>query len=541
MKADKSDRPARHDSNHGRSAERLRTERDLLDLLLELARLLDRYPDLSEAAAAFMDLLISRTALRAGWVAFLDNADGWLEVAVSRQADTMPVGTKIRLGDGVAGRVFENATSLINTDAALSDQSRRSAGGGSRLYAPLLHQGAVVGLLSAALLPGSAAGSSSGATAAESAGLALLERAAGLLADSYALRLRLGQQSRSAVPGAREDSGAADHQVRPVEAIGRSPFGNMIGTSTAMQEVFQLIGRVAPTEATVLILGESGTGKELCAADLHQGSRRCNGPLVKVNCAALPESIIESELFGHERGSFTGAVSQRKGRFEQADGGTIFLDEIGELSPAVQVKLLRVLQEREIERVGGSSRIPVDVRVIAATNRRLEDELAAGRFREDLYYRLNVFPLRMPPLRQRTSDILLLADWFVEKYATRNHKAVLRISSPAIDLLASYHWPGNVRELENSIERAVILSTDKVIHSWHLPPSLQSAASTHTEPSSTLAAALARLEKELIVEALKLQHGNMAAAARRLGITERQMGLRVRHYGLDWRQYRPNL
>lgn len=312
----------------------------------------------------------------------------------------------------------------------------------------------------------------------------------------------------------------------------------LVGSSDAMRSLYAYIERIAPSEATVLILGESGTGKELAAAELHRGSRRSAGPFVKVNCAALPESIIESELFGHEKGSFTGALARRRGRFEAADGGTIFLDEIGELSPAVQAKLLRAIQEREIERVGGHEPIPVDVRIVAATNRDIEREVAEGRFRDDLYYRLNVFALRMPPLRQRKSDILLLADWFVEKYAERNGKDIRRISSPAIDLLASYHWPGNVRELENCVERAVILSSDKVIHAWHLPPSLQSAESTATAPASTLEAALARLERELIVEALKLHKGNMAAASRQLGITERQIGLRVKHYGLDWRSYR---
>jgi Nif-specific regulatory protein len=261
-------------------------------------------------------------------------------------------------------------------------------------------------------------------------------------------------------------------------------------------------------------------------------------PLIKVNCAALPESIIESELFGHEKGAFTGAYNQRKGRFELAHRGTIFLDEIGELPPQIQVKLLRVLQERELERVGGASTIKVDVRLVAATNRILEDEVKAGHFREDLYYRLNVFPIHMPPLRERKSDIVLLADHCAEKYAGKNGKLIKRISTPAIDLLTSYSWPGNVRELENCIERAVILSTDMVIHSYNLPPSLQTATSTNTEPTTTLEAALSRMEKELIVEALKSSDGNMAAAARRLGITERKMGLRVHHYGINWRLYR---
>jgi Nif-specific regulatory protein len=259
---------------------------------------------------------------------------------------------------------------------------------------------------------------------------------------------------------------------------------------------------------------------------------------VKINCAALPESIIESELFGHEKGAFTGAMNMRKGKFEQAHRGTLFLDEIGEIQPHIQVKLLRALQEREIERVGGASTIKVDVRLIAATNRNLEEAVKAGRFREDLYYRLNVFPLHIPALRERKSDIVLLADHFAEKYAKKNNKLIKRISSPAIDLLASYSWPGNVRELENCIERAVILSTDSVIHAYNLPPSLQSPSSTSTEPNTTLEAALSRLEKELIIEALKISEGNMSAASRRLGITERQMGLRVHHYGISWKLYR---
>jgi Nif-specific regulatory protein len=299
-----------------------------------------------------------------------------------------------------------------------------------------------------------------------------------------------------------------------------------------------MVAQVAPSDATVLITGESGTGKELVASEIHRQSKRAKQAFIKVNCAALPESIIESELFGHEKGAFTGALNQRKGRFELAQGGTIFLDEIGDLSPQIQVKLLRVLQEREIERVGGNQPIKVDVRLIAATNRNLEADIKNGRFREDLFYRLNVFPIHIPPLRERKSDIILLADFFAEKYAQKNGKLIKRISSPALDLLSSYHWPGNVRELENCIERAIILSTDNVIHSYHLPPSLQSAQSTQTEPTTTLEAALSRLEKELIIEALKITGGNMAAAARRLGITERQMGLRVHHYAIPWKLYR---
>jgi Nif-specific regulatory protein len=324
----------------------------------------------------------------------------------------------------------------------------------------------------------------------------------------------------------------------PASSGALAPGSGIIGRSSALRSVHSMLSQAAPTEATVLITGESGTGKELIAAEICRLSRRASSPFIKINCAALPESIIESELFGHEKGAFTGAAAQRKGRFETADGGTIFLDEIGEIPPQIQVKLLRVLQEREIERVGGSVPIKIDVRVIAATNKNLEDEVKAGTFREDLYWRLNVFPLHIPPLRERKSDVMLLVDYFIEKYALKNNKVVKRISTPAIDLLQAYHWPGNVRELENCIERAVILSNDQVIHSYNLPPSLQSPRSTHTEPAATLPAALSRLEKEMIVEALKTTEGNLSAAAARLGITDRQMGLRVRHYGISWKNYR---
>jgi Nif-specific regulatory protein len=257
-----------------------------------------------------------------------------------------------------------------------------------------------------------------------------------------------------------------------------------------------------------------------------------------VNCAALPEGVIESELFGHEKGAFTGALSSRKGRFELAQGGTLFLDEIGDLSPAMQIKLLRVLQEREFERVGGTATIKADVRVITATNRTLEELVEKGLFRQDLYYRLNVFPIHIPPLRERKTDILLLADFFAERYSQRNNKNVRRISTPAIDMLMAYHWPGNVRELENCVERAVLLSDNGVIHGHHLPPTLQTAEASGTVQRGTLRSALDGVERELLVEALKSARGNMSAAAGSLGITERIMGLRVRKYRIQARRFR---
>jgi Nif-specific regulatory protein len=448
---------------------------------------------------------------------------------------------KYRLGEGLVGRVFESGNPIVVPDLSKEQRFLNRAGGrsfddlaGVAYYCvPIRSGGSVMGTLSAERRLGVDTDKAESILAADRS---MLERTAALVAESAKLRERILEEQFRLRSGPGNDD---DMAFAPAARTSVSDkVGSLVGTSAAMRAVYDMVAQVAPSDATVLVTGESGTGKELVAGEIHRTSRRADGPFVKVNCAALPESIIESELFGHERGAFTGAVGQRKGRFELAHGGTIFLDEIGELSPQVQVKLLRVLQEREIERIGGTSTIKVDVRVVAATNRNLEDELRAGRFREDLYYRLNVFPIRIPPLRERKSDIVLLADHFAEKYADRNGKLIKRISSPALDLLMSYHWPGNVRELENCIERAVILSSDMVIHSYHLPPSLQSAQSTNTEPTTTLEAALSRLEKELIVEALKIAGGNMAAAARRLGITERQIGLRVHHYGINWKLYR---
>jgi Nif-specific regulatory protein len=310
------------------------------------------------------------------------------------------------------------------------------------------------------------------------------------------------------------------------------------GNSGKMNEVFGLIDSVAATDATVLIRGESGVGKELIADAIHYNSLRKDKPFIKVNCAALPESLIESELFGHEKGAFTGANVQRIGRFEAANTGTIFLDEFGEIPASTQVKLLRVLQEREIERVGGSKTIKVDVRIICATNRNLEDLISQGIFREDLYYRINVFPIYIPALRERINDIPILTDFFIEKFNKRHRKNINRITSTAIDTLMVYHWPGNIRELENCIERACILSVDNVIRTHNLPPTLQTAASTQSTQQGTLEIIINKLEKQLIMDTLILFKGNMAKAAEQLGITERMMGIRVKKYNIDPKRFK---
>lgn len=314
---------------------------------------------------------------------------------------------------------------------------------------------------------------------------------------------------------------------------------SIVGTNNKMAEVFQMIERIANTDVTVLIRGESGTGKELVANAIHFNSSRASKPFLKLNCAVLPDTLIESELFGHEKGAFTGATEQRMGRFERADGGTLFLDEIGTLNLTAQAKLLRVLQEKEFERIGGVRTLRVDVRIIAATSKDLERSIEEGTFREDLYYRLNVFPIFMPPLRERKTDILLLADHFVVKFNQKHKKKVRRISTPAIDMLMQYHWPGNVRELENCMERAVLFCTDQVIHSYHLPPTLQTGEQSGTVPSLSFEGAIQNYEKELIIDALKNSGGNMAEAARLLKTTERVISYSVKKLRVNPKSYRP--
>jgi Nif-specific regulatory protein len=312
----------------------------------------------------------------------------------------------------------------------------------------------------------------------------------------------------------------------------RYELRNIIGNSHAMGQVYEQVAQAAPANTTVLIRGESGTGKELVARAIHYNSPRAEKPFIKVSCGALPETLIESELFGVEAGAYTDARQTRPGRFELADGGTLFLDEIGELSLATQVKLLRVLQEREFERLGGQETLKVDVRVVAATHRDLEAATQDKSFREDLYYRLNVFEIFLPPLRERKTDILLLADHFVEKYTVAHGKDVRRISNSAIDMLMAYHWPGNVRELENCMERAILVCEGGVIHSHHLPPTLQTAEASGTSLATPFAEAVKAFERDLLQDALKSARGNRARAARLLQTTERIFNYKIEKYGI---------
>ncbi len=316
-------------------------------------------------------------------------------------------------------------------------------------------------------------------------------------------------------------------------AVSGKPFGEddrIIGSSEAMRALWDMLLHVAPTEATVLITGESGTGKELVASGLHHKSHRALGPFIKVNCAALAESLLESELFGHEKGAFTGADGRREGRFVQAEGGTLFLDEIGETTPAMQAKLLRVLQEHELQRVGGQETISVDVRILAATNRDLEQEVARGNFREDLFYRLNVVVLDVPALRERQGDIPLLSEYFFYSFAEKNNRQVTGITPECMDVLNRYPWPGNVRELENSIERGVILMRGEYLDIDGLPTTIQRWADSHEPADVPEPSTLKEAEKALILKTLEETGGNRSEAARRLQITRKTLLNKLKSY-----------
>jgi len=313
--------------------------------------------------------------------------------------------------------------------------------------------------------------------------------------------------------------------------------GNIVGTSPQMQQVFEIIDQVAPSRATVLITGESGTGKELFASAIHHRSARHQGPFIKLHCAALAESLLESELFGHEKGAFTGAAARRDGRFQQADGGTLFLDEIGEISPSIQVKLLRFLQEHELERVGGNQTIKVDVRVIAATNKDLAQEVAAKRFREDLFYRLNVVSIETPPLRERMSDIPALATFFIAKHAKANQREITGMSPDALEAITSYPWPGNVRELENALERAVVMCNGALLEIRHLPPTLRAtSARLQSGMPPVPGSKLADLERYAIMETLKAHGGSTVRAAEVLGVSVRTVQYRLQEYAKEEQQ-----
>ncbi len=515
---------------HTGAEPKVRREPAELSLLFEISQKLSVSMDLREVAEPVLRALAEHMGMSRGTLTLLNRQTGEIFIEAGHGlSGTQKERGRYKLGEGVTGKVVETGQPAVvpriaeeplflNRTGARRGIQRKDI---SFICVPIKIGNEVIGALSADRL-------FSDAVSFEE-DVRLLSIIASMVAQAVRLRQAVEEERQHLMEENIRLQEELENRFRP---------SNIIGDSAAMQAVYDLIGTVCKSDATVLIRGESGTGKELVAHAIHYNSPRASRPLIKVNCAALPETVIESELFGHEKGAFTGAIARREGRFELANGGTIFLDEIGDLTPATQIKLLRVLQEREFERVGGTTTIRVNVRVIAATNRDLEDLIEEDQFRRDLYYRLNVFPIHMPALRERRTDIPLLANFFVEKYSKAASKPVRRISAPALDMMMSYDWPGNVRELENCIERSVLLTQDEVIHAHQLPPTVRTVESGRPVEGEGLQSALDRVEREMIVDALKASRGNMARAARALGITERIMGLRVKKYGIDSRSYR---
>ncbi len=515
---------------HTGAEPKVRREPAELSLLFEISQKLSVNMDLREVAEPVLRALAEHMGMSRGTLTLLNRQTGEIFIEAGHGlSGTQKERGRYKLGEGVTGKVVQTGQPAVvpriaeeplflNRTGARRGIQRKDI---SFICVPIKIGNEVIGALSADRL------FSDSVSFEED--VRLLSIIASMVAQAVRLRQAVEEERQHLLQENSRLQEELENRFRP---------SNIVGDSAAMQAVYDLIGTVCKSDATVLIRGESGTGKELVAHAIHYNSPRAARPLIKVNCAALPETVIESELFGHEKGAFTGAIARREGRFELANGGSIFLDEIGDLSPATQIKLLRVLQEREFERVGGTATIRVDVRVVAATNRDLEALIEEGRFRRDLYYRLNVFPIHMPALRERRTDIPLLANYFVEKYSKSAAKPVRRISAPALDMMMSYDWPGNVRELENCIERGVLLTQDEVIHAHHLPPTVRTVESGRPVEGEGLQSALDRVEREMIVDALKASRGNMARAARALGITERVMGLRVGKHGIDSRSFR---
>jgi Nif-specific regulatory protein len=507
-------------ATHARESRRLST-------LLEVSQALSGTLNLRSALHRVLEIMAKHHGTVRSMVTLLHD-NGELHVEASDGLDAPAHAVRYRLGEGIVGKVVESGKPIVvprvsKEPALLNRASKRSELSKEELTficVPVLLNRRAVGALAVDLKFNPDRD---------------YDRSIqfyGIVASSVAQAVkvqRLVEEDKKRL--------VDENQHLRQELRERYDFSSIIGSSGPVRQMYEQMAQVAATNTTVLIRGESGTGKEMVAHAIHYNSPRANKPFVKVSCAALPDSLIESELFGYERGAFTGAEQRKKGRFELAEGGTLFLDEIGDINLATQVKLLRVLQEREFERLGSTETIKVNVRMLTATNKDLERAIAAGTFREDLYFRLNVFTIFVPPLRERKADLLLLVDHFLEKFSREHRKSIKRISTPAIDMLMSYHWPGNVRELENTLERAVLMCDGQVVHGHHLPPSLQTAEASGTVTRVSLSDAVAGFEKDLIQDALKTTRGNRAKAARLLDTTERVLNYKVKKYAIDVRRF----
>lgn len=496
-----------------------------LTALYEISKLLGSSLNVRSNLRGVMRVLSEYLDMKRGTVALREDDEVSIIAAHGMTEDEVKRG-RYKLGEGIIGRVAKLGSPIVIPNIGEEPLFLNKTGARQMirrenvafLCVPIKFKNEVMGVLSVDRLFGDK-------RVSFEEDLRLLKIIASLIAQSVKLHREL-ERERVAF---QEEKESLKRQLK-----GKYSVQNIIGQSDGMQEVFEAIHRVAPSRANVLLRGESGTGKELVAKAIHFMSPRAREPFIKFNCASIPEGLLESELFGHEKGAFTGAMAMRKGRFELADKGTIFLDEIGDLPLTLQPKILRVLQEKEFERVGGEKTIRVDVRLIAATSRNLEELAAAGRFREDLYYRLNVVPLYLPALRERSVDIPVLVEYFLKKYNEENSRSVT-ITPEVLDALIDYDWPGNVRELENTIERLVVMSARKTVVLSDLPlnmrdRSLKAARAVQTKDA--LPAAIADIEKAKILDALKKTAWVQAKAARLLGLSPRQIGYKIKRYGI---------
>jgi len=498
--------------------------------LYEITKALYSSMDIKSCLHEILRYLSEQMGMKRGFITILDRESGeiHIEVAYGLSDEEIKRG-RYKIGEGVTGKVIEEGEAIVLENVAKTPLFLDKTGSRKRLdksklsfiAVPVKDDYGILGTISVDMEYN------------PEIDLEKEKRFLTILSSLLAQKLRIIDEIN------RENRKLREENLRLRMELGeRYRYRNIVGESKKMREVYYLISQIENSDVTVLLLGESGTGKELVANAIHYNSLRKDGPFIKLNCAALPYNLVEAELFGYERGAFTGAIRQKIGKFEQAHGGTLFLDEIGSLPLESQGKLLRVLQEKELERLGGNRTIKVDIRLIAATNKDLARCVAEGTFREDLFYRLNVYPIYLPPLRERGSDILLLANYFLEKFSRQYGKDIVRISTPAIDALMRYHWPGNIRELENTMERAVILCDDRVIRSYHLPPTLQMAEHTGTQQQRSLKEAVVQLEKELIVDALKSSRGNVRKASKMLQSTERILGYKIKKYGIVPSQFK---
>jgi Nif-specific regulatory protein len=515
------------------------TEHLELQALYQVSQLIGSALDLDKALSEILGILHETLRMERATLVLPDESGSRLAIKASYGLTDEEVQRGVyRLGEGVIGKIFETSYPFVVPDIheeplfldRTGSRKHFPKGEISFLGVPVILLEKPVGVLTVDRL--------FGAEVSFEEDIRFLTVVAMLIAQFLNLHEAICNKEKVLV----EENISLKAELRK-----RFSYHNIIGQSKLMQEVFRYIEKVAPSRATALLLGESGTGKELVARAIHQASPRQDMPFIKVNCAALPESLLESELLGHEKGAFTGAVSTKKGRFELADGGTLFLDEIGELPLALQAKLLRVLQEKQFERLGGSQTIEVDARVIAATNRSLDEEVSNGQFRADLYYRLNVVPVNLPPLRERREDIAILLDHFLRESNKNNDKHV-RLSKSVVDFLIEYDWPGNVRELQNLIERLVIMADQDKVRVADLPSYMTAepeckapltssevtrASRLPSENPRRIMRSLKDIERQEIEEALRRHGWVQARAARELGLTQRQIGYRIKKYGLS--------